>query len=344
MNGCRFENYIGGICAFNRNIINNCYNIGKISSTNSSHELKGGIIGATFNGKLVQNNYDNSGVGAIGGMNFYGAGDTVDLTESQIINYIKTDTRPTIPTPTYAIDNRLKGGIYVKYDTSTLPDEEIPADLTGYSQNQYSCPSKYSKGWRVLINDGSVVKLISADNINVGISRSSNSKKFYLKGEIGFKNGIVALNNVSKAYLNTSLATDTNSIGSPSIVPDLSKISLIYKPSNYSIFNTENLACEDLNMMTFSDTDKTPTQEEYWCANQFIYTDRYNGILYTDYSLWFSDGTRMPINTLYEVEENNDIYEWEAFAGVRPVITLRNDLEIKSGTGTSGDPYVLGVK
>ena len=96
-------------------------------------------------------------------MNFYGVGDSASITESQIVEYINTNTHPTVNAPIYAIDNRLKEGVYVKYDTSSLPDVEISTELTGYSKKQYACPSKYSKGWRVLSNDGNNVELISED-------------------------------------------------------------------------------------------------------------------------------------------------------------------------------------
>ena len=339
------DNSAGGIVGYYRSAeIKNCYNIGRISSSNTEDVLKGGIIGRAFDMANIENNYDGSGIGSIGEMDFYGLGDTTNLTESQIINYINTNTHPTVVAPVYAIDARLKGGAYVKYDTSALPDVEIPTDLTGYKQKQYACPSKYSKGWRVLLNDGDKVELISEDNVNIGLSNSSTGKTFYLNGETGCKKGIIALNNVANAYLNNTIAVGARCVGEASTVIDNSLCSFVYNQKNYSGLST-NSGHIDFQKMKYSNTSETPAKEKYWLGNPALCFELDNGKFLIGYGFGFSNGNLyVGYQALYCVYDYDKAQSVDNNAGVRPVITLRNDLEIKSGTGTSEDPYVLGVK
>ena len=304
--------------------------------------MTGGIIGKTYHMDNIEINYDSSGTGAIGKMNFYGVGDSASITESQIVEYINTNTHPTVNAPTYAIDNRLKEGVYVKYDTFSLPDVEISTELTGYSKKQYACPSKYSKGWRVLSNDGNNVELISEDIVNIGTSNSSNEKKLYLNGDKGLKRGVEALNNVANAYFNNSIATSARCIGSLSSKSDNSSISLVYKPTDYSKF-LNNMIYIDFHKMKYSKTSETPGKEGYWMPSLdiTIYSESDD----TTYGMGYTKGSDfIGIIDIYKIAKNGHATSWNQYSGVRPVITLKNELEVKSGAGTSNDPYVLGIK
>lgn len=334
------ETDVGGIVGFINLLceIKNCYNLGVLSgsSVKSNDTLVGSIVGVTKDMNNIENNFDCIGIGAIGGENYYGVGDSINLTENEVLNYINTETHPTINTPTYAIDSRLNKGAYVKYDTSLLPNNTISTDLTGYNYMQYAYPSNYTGGWRVLLNDGNKVELISADGVNVG--KSNTSKNMYLQGIIGFKNGIQALNNVANAFLNENLATSTRCIGFLSSNKNNTTFSLTYKPTDYR--QISDIDCYiDYHRMLYSKTEKISNNNKYYMASRAILCD-----LKSIYYLRWSDGN----NTVggweqYGIGEDGD-YERCSYSCVRPVITLKNELEIKSGSGVSNDPYVLGPK
>ena len=343
VNDAVFMGEMGGIVGqmFKNTTVENCYNTGSIGYSNSNAILCGGIIGNSYNLNKTKNNFDSSKTGAISGMDFYGVGDYINLSESEITNYINTETHPTIAAPTYAIDNRLKEGVYVKYDTSSLPNASISTDLTGYNNVQNVYPSKYTGGWRVLKNKENKVELISIDTVNVGTSESSTNKRFFLRGRKGYENGVKALNQVAAAFLNENLAVSTRCVGTSSSVVETISNTLEFKPTNYNQLNLIE-GYKDYQTMMYSKTEKTTNNGYYWLASR--------GCLCYDtetiYHVFASNGDeRVNGFEIYRKKPNGSEMESTGNdAGVRPVITLRNDLEIKSGTGTSEDPYVLGTK
>ncbi len=299
---------IGGIVGNNDENaeISNCYNIGNINATSSNPKgiLKGGIIGYEGYLKNIKNNYNGTDIGAIGGIDLIGVGEKTNLSESSIINYINNETVPNMDEPVYAIDDRLKPGIYVKYDTTS-----------------------YNGSWRVLSNDGINVELISDDIVeNKTISNDD-----------GYKNAVSMLNTVANKYLNNTYAISARSVGATSASSASITNSLEFNHSNYTDL-TDYEFYKDFEKMLYSDTYFTSSGKHYWLASRYSYKKldycAYNIRSIGEIGYWDN-------NCLFLVLNNNTSYVDSYTLGVRPVITLKSTLKVLSGSGTKASPYIL---
>ncbi len=146
-----------------------------------------------------------------------------------------------------------------------------------------------------------------------------------------------ALNAFARAYLNANLATSTRCVGATENSIDNTTSTLQYK-STYSTDISDSTWSSDLVNMAISGTYAPTSSTEYWFASRYLR----NYVNCSKFNVTYASNSNK-YGLLYEIDNENETYPYSICKGVRPVITLKNNLEIKSGTGEADSPYVLGI-
>lgn len=122
-------------------------------------------------------------------------------------------------TGTYKTIGMLQVGDYVKYIPDTVNSYTLSRTYSGYDTDQTI--SQENLTWQVLsINDDGTVDLISS---------TPTTGNFYLKGALGYNNGVYLLNDISaKLYSNSSLGVTARSLNIEDIEKHMNNEGLNY--------------------------------------------------------------------------------------------------------------------
>lgn len=76
----------------------------------------------------------------------------------------------------------------------------------------------------------------------------------------------------------------------------------------------------------------------YWMPSRNVYAD--SELAYFSLYTVTSEGT-IEYRRMTDMYANGNIYKYDNYYGVRPVVTLKTTAEVVSGNGTSSNPYRL---
>lgn len=235
-------------------------------------------------------------------------------------------------------------GDYVSY-TPTSTSYTTDTSKTGYSSTQTINPSELNL-WRVLKkNDDGSVDLISEYTSSVSI---------YFKSKTGYKNFVGYLNLLAKQYENSNYTKGSRYFGYNGQTEYITDDSKFTNPAPWTNSTSDNsnesqgggdtLYIDDYNQLNtalgkmIAYKVGTSTATSYWVASRYYY---YNSATRYDWRARYID-TSVPIyhSPLYYYSSNS-FNELSYNHVLRPIVTLKSDLVITDGDGTSSSPYRL---
>ncbi len=236
-------------------------------------------------------------------------------------------------------------GDYVSYtpaNTSYTTDKS----KTGYTSTQTINPSELNL-WRVLkVNNDGSVDLISEYTSSVAIT-------FY--GKTGYLNLVGYLNELAKQYENSNYTKGSRYFGyngQTEYITDDSKFTTTapWKCATGKSCNPvesqgggDTLYTDDYNQLNTALGTRvaykvgTSTATSYWVASRYYYYDSSD----ETYHHWrgrYIDS--LEGSNLYELDSSK-FYENSNSYAIRPIVTLKSDLVITNGDGSSSSPYQL---
>ncbi len=235
-------------------------------------------------------------------------------------------------------------GDYVSYTPSST-SYTTDKSKTGYTSTQTINPSELNL-WRVLKvnNDGSVDL----------ISEYTSSVDIYFKGKTGYLNFVGYLNLLAKQYENSNYTKESRYFGyngQTEYITDESKFtnpapwtSSTADNSNESQGGGDTLYTDDYNQLNTALGTRvaykvgTSTATSYWVASRYYY---YNSATY-----YYWGGRRVNASgslrsiILYDYIGSSFSESSNSYA-IRPIVTLKSDLVITDGDGSSSSPYQL---
>ena len=255
------------------------------------------------------------------------------------VNKIMT-AKDVIPVPTSSDTS-----VYVRYAMNGQTDENAEICRVLYNDDTH--------GLQIITTD-SVTTVTLGKNDNIGAEGTNGTIS---KAQNSYNNAIENLNNKAQSYIKTgdNIVSDARCIGSLPMVS-----SEIFNKKN-KVIDNEGQDVDKYSEFTDEDkiqynsiywnTDVNYIEDEtklkdigeyksgYWLASRIINIDsnyiRF-GIRYTD----IEKTTRY--FTMWKIQKSTGIANPDGTEmGFRPVFLIKNTAKIKSGTGTSGDPYIL---
>ena len=251
------------------------------------------------------------------------------------------------------LSSKAKIGDYIQYD---VPDKtyNVTTSETGYANDQEFDTKDATNLWQILYNDEEKGLQITSSK-SVGTLAIGTAKNV-TKTRIAYNNIITTLNDMSNKYINTNYAISARSIGSnPSDSKDgisgLYKVSSSWPTGSYTGFKvTDTYYTEDETAMKKATNQKeegiSNIGERYFLASRYVYADAGNVIFYVR-SINTSGNI---VNNYYYIQGCSDgaglstSFAKTCSSGVRPVITLIQDIKVKKGKGTVEEPYILQPK
>ena len=225
----------------------------------------------------------------------------------------------------------LTAGTYIKYNTglSNVGENGVVICRVLYDAN-----SEYG------------LQIIADKNI-ADVTLGGND---WATGRDSYNNAITTLNTEAGKYLNRAYATDARCVGS---VPTIKNGTFINKNSENagpvtlqfgsSVAGANSMKGEDVNYKTdkaqLESLNIWKTGENYWLASRRVLSDPYGCNFYVRdaYNIGLSNDTR-----LCNIDDKNSkTYGYAYSLGLRPCFSLKSDIKITGGNGTSEDPYIM---
>ncbi len=283
---------------------------------------------------VSQSNYTNFYVYSInpdssinGGNGLY---DINSNSASHIVSYVR-GVRPVI---TLRGDLEITGGSGTQGSPYTLGVKERRVPETG-SYITYT-GGDYTGDWVVLRNKDGQLEIISKESVG----------DVTLSGAEGYANAVSILNNKAQQYLNANYAVGARSVGATE--DSIGQINTTQYPLTFA-------AAREQGVLPYSDTYTTydqgiiekstalqHTSGNVWLASRYMHayapsTSSKFGVKY------FGPAGNASGLYLFVANSDSSTSSNTYSLGVRPVITLRPDMEIIGGSGLQSDPYRIGV-
>lgn len=217
-----------------------------------------------------------------------------------------------------------KVGDYIRMtptSTSYTPSSELTGCLNDADCTQNTLNPSELNLWRV-------IKVNNDDTIDV-ISEHVSSAKVFFRGETGYLNFIGGLNAIAAQYTNENYVIKTRYMGYSNQVDNCSNLSTIDCEEDTGYEEDTTLVQNAIGNLIATKTDGTT--EYYWLASRHIDTSSDGTTLY--FGRWI--GITGHLNAFYLV--NNEKTEYSHDNALRPILTLKADLEPISGDGKSKD-------
>jgi type IV pilus assembly protein PilA len=251
----------------------------------------------------------------------------------------------------------LKEGNYIKM-TPTSESYNIDNSLTGCQTSTSACSNGYQTIKPNELTLWRVIRKNKDDNTYDAVSVYTSSTAVTFYGQTGYLNFVGTLNTIAKQYKNESYTTGARMMGYDKQTENLdsSKVQFI-NPAPWTSSTSDDLYEKvgggDIQYQTDTDLVSseqvfgtlvankvgTTTASYYWLASRY-----YLYLASSSYG-WigryvFSSGS---ISNSSLCMYYSGWYSYSPAYAVRPIITLRTLYadDIKSGTGTEDDPYVL---
>ena len=243
-----------------------------------------------------------------------------------------------------------KVGDYVRMTPSTS-SYTVESKYTGYTDATETITPTELNLWRVI--------RVNSDGTYDAVSEYVSSTNVTFKGKTGYQSLVGYLNILASKYENpkytvgsrimgyngqTEFITDTSYFdGTSTKVGDEWTSSTSGTPAEEYLGRGDELYMTDTNLVSavygnlIGKKVGTTTATTYWLGSRYYnWNDSTNFLFYGRYVFISGDIFR---NYLYYYSGSNWVYNSNSDA-LRPIITLRSGLTA-TGSGTSGDPYVL---
>lgn len=224
----------------------------------------------------------------------------------------------------------LKAGDYIKYDTgvSSVGTNGVVTCRVLYDANSEYC-----------------LQIITDKNIaDVTLGGSD-----WATGSDSYNNAITTLNNKAGKYLNRAYTTDARCVGS---VPTNQNGTFTNKNSENagpvklqftsSVSGANNMKEADTNYTTdqtqMNNLNIWTTGEYYWITSRDVHSDSSNCKF-----IIRCVGAGGDLNSSYlcSLDGSDGTYGGSGAIGLRPCFSLKSDIKITGGDGTSGNPYTM---
>ncbi len=160
-----------------------------------------------------------------------------------------------------------------------------------------------------------------------------------------YNNAIATLNNATNKYINTTYASEARCVGS---VPNNKNSQSGYYIRTDSWFKNYNGKFRDGERNFETDWKKMEelgikeANDMYWLASRNVTTLVSNPVS-SNFAVFYG-----AINGSYALDMICEVYNGfsssrSASHGLRPVFTLKPEIKVTGGSGTSDDPYTLGT-
>ena len=300
--------YTGNYDGSDHNAVSNV----KVTPTDATVEYS--LNGGTFSTSIPK----------VNGANTY----SVSIRASKAGYATKTITKTvTINLTTYS----LKAGVYINYNTGV---SSVGTNGIVTCRVLYDASSQYGLQ---IITDKNIV-----DSITLGGSDWSTASASY-------NNAITTLNREAGKYLNKTYATDARCVGS---VPTNQNGTFTNKNSENagpvqlqftsSVSGANNMKGEDTNYTTdfkqMNDLNIIKTREYYWLASRYVYSKSSRCDFYVRNVLSVGYVSN---SYLCYVDSFGDPKGGSSTNGLRPCFSLKSDIKITGGNGTSDSPYTM---
>lgn len=247
--------------------------------------------------------------------------------------------------------SKVKVGDYIEY-TPSRTSYTVVSSESGYDEDQSYIPSDITM-WMVLSNDGTNVEIVSPYSVGA----------LYLKGDTGYINAVQTLNDMASAYVNDTYAesgrslgysdkkryispTDSGSAMTETELANYKTIDTSLYPLSYGVSSDYQFPYVDYQFDLDRDTlDSHNLMQRIigsvWLASRSSVTD-------SDHSYFYvrrlSDEGYDYKALLFSSTKSGHDFNSEIAYGVCPVVTLKSNVIITGGSGTSGYPYKISVK
>ena len=227
----------------------------------------------------------------------------------------------TVNKPLPTVKDTLKEGQYVQYvDKSGIPRKCIVI---------YDSTSGY--GTQIVTESG-------VDSVTIGVEDDVQaSVKDYNKA-------IDTLNTKAREYLNTDYASSARCLGSNPINPAAQ--SGYYRDKNFD-FSEYNGKLRDGDENYISDLEKIKSYNRscrnVWLASRYVAYSEDSGRITFYISSVGTSSSKYTVNEICIFGSSISDYSKSETMGICPVFTLKDNVKINGGSGTSGDPYTLTI-
>ena len=227
----------------------------------------------------------------------------------------------TVNKPLPTVKDTLKEGQYVQYvDKSGIPRKCIVI---------YDSTSGY--GTQIVTESG-------VDSVTIGVEDD-------LKTSIEeYNNAVNALNTKAREYLNTDYASSARCLGSNPINPAAQ--SGYYRDKNFD-FSEYNGKLRDGDENYVSDLEKIKSYNRscrnVWLASRYVAYSEDSGRITFYISSVGTSSSKYTVNEICIFGSSISDYSKSETMGICPVFTLKDNVKINGGSGTSGDPYTLTI-
>ena len=192
----------------------------------------------------------------------------------------------------------------------------------------------YDGDWVVLRDTPVGLEIISKESVGT----------LALEGADDYANAVRILNNKSREYVNYNYAVTGRSVGGTG--RSIEKIDTTQYPITYTDVYPDlpyyDDYCDDDQAIIANNANLRHSSDWVWLASRYLYAASNIHVLGVNVLLPNSNTNTCPLVCTYsnspELDDEGDL------CGVRPVITLRGDMEITGGSGSQGDPYTIGAK
>ena len=273
------------------------------------------IVGGTYNGKTIEeekevivNQYKPQG-----GFVQYNAGDWTEdevneLKSKKLYNINKEKT----VSKAIGLDFTF-GGFTYKGDTANASDIASESIITSRNQSvsSYSGGREYMpkySGWKILESKEENGKTYVTKITHAG--SPENFVYYYSTGDDAYRVEYILSGGTRQTSYNT------------------------YKPRDWSMYKDKNLDAKgyisDVHIMTYDEALAITGN-----------TNKTTGIRNIGANYWLASARSY--SQVWNTDTFGPIYDSSiGCMGVRPVVSIKNEVYIKSGTGTEADPYILG--
>ena len=242
---------------------------------------------------------------------------------------------------------KLKAGNYVKYIDGT--DKNIVL-----YDKQYNIENGTNYGIQIITPNSTTAKV----QIGNGTGAASDNLAYNSASAIATKNSynsaIERLNNEAQKYLNTKYESSIRCVGSVPDNPYSENINMYVAESKYSHMSNYNGTIKDgdtnreidFQQMKNLEIAKSENKQTYWLASRGVWVQKpaetTTPIYFIVYNVWEDTEEINDRNICYVTSNyliNTRSYSW----GIRPVSTLKPEVKVSGGKGTSEEPYILEI-
>ncbi len=233
------------------------------------------------------------------------------------------------------IKETLEEGDYVYYDTGTAKGAIKCVVLYGPKNANY-------KDYGIQIIAMETVEDIELGN---GTGSTQTDMTYFNTAMNSYNNAIATLNNATNKYINTTYASEARCVGS---VPNNKNSQSGYYIRTDSWFKNYNGKFRDGERNFETDWKKMEelgikeANDMYWLASRNVTTIVSNPAS-SNFAVFYG-----AINGSYALDMICEVYNGfsssrSASHGLRPVFTLKPEIKVTGGSGTSDNPYTLGT-